>query len=97
MKVEREVDGGLEELSLKLPAIITCDLRLNEPRFVKLSNVMKAKRKKLESIDMKSLDVDTAPRIRTLSVTDPPKRTGGVIVQNVDSLINVLRNEAKAL
>lgn len=96
IEVTREIDGGLENVTLKLPAVVTCDLRLNEPRFVKLSNVMKAKKKKIETIDVSSFDLDLAPRIDILSVTEPPKRTAGVMVSSVDELVEKLRS-AKVL
>lgn len=97
VNVTREVDGGLEDIAVKMPAVITCDLRLNEPRFVKLSNVMKAKKKKIETIDIDSLGVDIEPRIHIQSVSEPPKRSGGVIVEDVDSLVKALTQEAKVL
>lgn len=97
MNVTREVDGGLETVSLDLPAVITCDLRLNEPRFIKMQNVMKAKKKKIETIAVDSLGVDTEPRIEILSVAEPPKRAAGVFVKNVDELVEKLQKEANVL
>lgn len=91
------MDGGLETVALGLPAVVTCDLRLNEPRFTTLTNTMKAKKKKVETIDVSSLDVDIAPRIDTLEVSEPPKRKAGIIVNNVDELVERLRTEANVL
>src|SRR4051812_6938906 len=95
--VTREVDGGLETLSLTLPAIITTDLRLNEPRYVTLPNIMKAKKKPLETIKPDALGVDVAPRIKTLKVSEPPKRGAGVKVPDVAALVAKLKNEAKVI
>jgi len=95
--VTREVDGGLETLALPLPAIVTTDLRLNEPRYVTLPNIMKAKKKPLDVIKPADLGVDVAPRLKTLKVAEPPKRSAGVIVKSVDELVNKLRNEAKVI
>ena len=95
--VAREVDGGLETLSLTLPAIITTDLRLNEPRYVTLPNIMKAKKKPLEVIKPEALGVDVAPRIKTLKVSEPPKRGAGVKVPDVATLVAKLKNEAKVI
>jgi electron transfer flavoprotein beta subunit len=97
MDVTREVDGGLETLSLTLPAIITTDLRLNEPRYVTLPNIMKAKKKPLESITPADLDVDVAARIKTINVSEPPKRSAGIMVPDVAALVSKLRNEAKVI
>ncbi|CAN5478451.1 electron transfer flavoprotein subunit beta/FixA family protein [soil metagenome] len=96
-KVTREVDGGLETLSLTLPAIITTDLRLNEPRYVTLPNIMKAKKKPLENVKPADLGVDVAPRIKTLKVSEPAKRSAGVKVPDVAALVDKLRNEAKVI
>ncbi|WP_029528110.1 electron transfer flavoprotein subunit beta/FixA family protein [Polaromonas glacialis] len=96
-KVTREVDGGLETLSLALPAIITTDLRLNEPRYVTLPNIMKAKKKPLERVLPADLGVDVAPRIKTLKVSEPPKRSAGIKVADVAALVDKLRNEAKVI
>ena len=95
--VAREVDGGSETLSLKLPAVITTDLRLNEPRYVTLPNIMKAKKKPLEIIKPEDLGVDVAPRLKTLKVAEPPKRSAGVIVPDVAALVAKLKTEAKVL
>jgi electron transfer flavoprotein beta subunit len=96
-KVTREVDGGLETLQVKLPAVITTDLRLNEPRYVTLPNIMKAKKKPLEVLKPADLGVDVAPRIKTLKVSEPPKRGAGVKVPDVATLVAKLRNEAKVI
>jgi electron transfer flavoprotein beta subunit len=95
--VTREVDGGLETIKVKLPAIVTTDLRLNTPRYATLPNIMKAKKKPLDTVTPAALGVDPAPRLTTLKVQEPPKRKGGVIVKDVADLVNRLRNEAKAL
>ncbi|MEY4750503.1 MAG: hypothetical protein RIQ60_2717 [Pseudomonadota bacterium] len=96
-KVIREVDGGLETISVKLPAIVTADLRLNEPRYVTLPNIMKAKKKPLETVKPADLGVDVAPRIKTLKVSEPPKRGAGVKVPDVATLVAKLKNEAKVI
>ncbi|SNX29164.1 electron transfer flavoprotein beta subunit [Polynucleobacter meluiroseus] len=96
-KVTREVDGGLETIALQLPAVITTDLRLNEPRYVTLPNIMKAKKKMIEIIKPDELGVDIAPRLKTLKVAEPPKRSAGVIVPDVATLIEKLKNEAKVI
>merc|ERR1712086_570270 len=93
----REVDTGIQELTISLPAVITADLRLNEPRYATLPNLMKAKKKKMEVIDCDSLGVDLKPRLEILKMEDPPTREGGVKVANVDELIDKLKNEAKVL
>jgi electron transfer flavoprotein beta subunit len=95
--VTREVDGGLETLSLALPAVITTDLRLNEPRYATLPNIMKAKKKPLEILKPEDLGVDIAPRIKTLKVMEPPIRGAGVIVPDIKTLIEKLKNEAKVI
>jgi len=95
--VTREVDGGLETIALTLPAVITTDLRLNEPRYVTLPNIMKAKKKTLESVKPEELGVDIAPRLKTLKVEEPPKRTAGVMVADVAALVEKLKNEAKVI
>jgi len=95
--VTREVDGGLETLSLTLPAIVTTDLRLNEPRYVTLPNIMKAKKKTLDVMSPDALGVDVAPRLKTLKVTEPAKRTAGTMVPDVAALVAKLRNEAKVI
>ena len=95
--VTREVDGGLETLVLRLPAVITTDLRLNEPRYVTLPNIMKAKKKPLETIAPETLGVDVIPRLETLAVAEPSKRTAGIRVADVKQLIDKLKNEAKVI
>jgi electron transfer flavoprotein beta subunit len=95
--VTREVDGGLETLKVKLPAVITTDLRLNEPRYVTLPNIMKAKKKQLDVVKPADLGVDVAPRIKTLKVSEPPKRGAGVKVPDVATLVAKLKNEAKVI
>jgi electron transfer flavoprotein beta subunit len=95
--VTREVDGGNEKLLLSLPAIITTDLRLNEPRYVTLPNIMKAKKKPLETVKPADLGVDVTPRIKTLKVSEPPKRGAGVKVPDVATLVAKLKNEAKVI
>jgi len=95
--VTREVDGGLETLKVKLPAIITTDLRLNEPRYVTLPNIMKAKKKTLDVFKPADLGVDVTPRIRTLKVSEPPKRSAGIKVADVTMLVSKLKNEAKVI
>ena len=95
--VTREVDGGLETVALSLPAIVTTDLRLNEPRYVTLPNIMKAKKKPLETIKPEDLGVDVTPRLKTMKVTEPPKRSAGVMVPDVATLVQNLRTEAKVI
>jgi electron transfer flavoprotein beta subunit len=95
--VTREIDGGLETIAMSLPAVVTTDLRLNEPRYATLPNIMKAKKKPLETIAADSLGVDIAPRLKTVKVSEPPKRAGGVKVADVADLLNKLRNEAKVI
>lgn len=95
--VTREVDGGLETIELALPAVITTDLRLNEPRFATLPNIMKAKKKPIDTLTPEALGVDVTPRLATLKVEEPPKRKAGVMVGSVDELIEKLRNEAKVI
>ena len=95
--VTREVDGGLETVKLKLPAVITTDLRLNEPRYVTLPNIMKAKKKTLDVFKPEDLGVDVAPRIKTLKVSEPPKRGAGIKVPDVATLVAKLKNEAKVV
>jgi electron transfer flavoprotein beta subunit len=95
--VTREVDGGLETLALTLPAIITTDLRLNEPRYVTLPNIMKAKKKPLETVKPEDLGVDVAPRLKTLKVVEPAKRSAGIKVPDVATLVAKLRTEAKVI
>jgi electron transfer flavoprotein beta subunit len=97
LTVRREIDGGIQTLDLKMPAVITTDLRLNEPRYVKLPNIMKAKKKPLDVIEAGETGVDTKPRLVTVKVTEPPVREGGVKVEDVNELIEKLRNEAKVI
>jgi electron transfer flavoprotein beta subunit len=96
-QVTREVDGGLETLSLKLPAVVTTDLRLNEPRYVTLPNIMKAKKKPLDVLKPEALGVDVTPRLKTLKVVEPAKRKAGVKVPDTAALVDKLRNEAKVI
>jgi electron transfer flavoprotein beta subunit len=95
--VTREVDGGLETDELKLPAIVTTDLRLNEPRYASLPNIMKAKKKQLDTVSAADLGVDVSPRLTTLKVVEPPKRGAGVKVASVQELVDKLKNEAKVI
>lgn len=95
--VTREVDGGLETISLTLPAIVTTDLRLNEPRYVTLPNIMKAKKKTIDNFKPEDLGVDVTPRLKTLKVTEPAKRSAGIIVPDVATLVEKLKNEAKVI
>ena len=95
--VTREIDGGLETLSVKLPAVVTTDLRLNEPRYATLPNIMKAKKKPLDTVTQTGLGVDIAPRLTTLKVSEPPKRSAGVKLADVAELVNKLKNEAKVI
>jgi len=97
IEVTREVDEGLETIEIKLPAIITCDLRLNEPRFPSLPNIMKAKKKPIEQSNAKDLGVDISNRIQQLKVEEPPKRKSGIKVANVAELVSKLKNEAKVI
>jgi electron transfer flavoprotein beta subunit len=97
LNVTREVDGGLETISMALPAVITTDLRLNEPRYVTLPNIMKAKKKELEIIKPESLGVDVTPHLKTIKVEEPPKRTAGILVADVAALVDKLKNEAKVI
>jgi electron transfer flavoprotein beta subunit len=95
--VTREVDGGLETLSITLPAVVTTDLRLNEPRYVTLPNIMKAKKKQLEIFKPEDLGVDVTPRIKTLKVTEPAKRSAGIMVPDVATLVDKLKNVSKVI
>jgi len=95
--VTREIDGGLETLALGLPAVITTDLRLNEPRYVTLPNIMKAKKKPLDTVTPADLGVDVSPRLKTLKVSEPPKRSAGIKVPDVATLVAKLKNEAKVI
>src|SRR5262245_5341949 len=96
-EVTREVDGGLETISIKLPAVVTTDLRLNEPRYVTLPNIMKAKKKPLETLKPEALGVDPSPRLTTLKVVEPSKRKAGIKVPDAKALVDKLRNDAKVL
>ena len=97
VRVTREIDGGLETLALPLPAVITTDLRLNEPRYATLPNIMKAKKKPLETLKPADLGVDVTPRLTTLKVVEPAKRSAGVLVADVAQLVEKLKNEAKVI
>ena len=97
IQVTREVDEGLETLEVNLPAVVTCDLRLNEPRYASLPNIMKAKKKPIEQLFAKDLGVDVTNRIQQIKVEEPPKRKGGVMVANVAELVSKLKNEAKVI
>ncbi len=97
IQVTREVDEGLETIEINLPAIVTCDLRLNEPRYASLPNIMKAKKKPIEQLIAKDLGVDISNRIQQLKVEEPPKRKGGIKVANVAELVSKLKNEAKVI
>ncbi len=97
LQVTREVDEGLETIEVNIPAIITCDLRLNEPRYASLPNIMKAKKKPLDQMNASDLGVDTKPRIEQIKVEEPPKRKAGIKVANVAELVNKLKNEAKVI
>ena len=97
VSVVREIDGGLQTVELSLPAVITTDLRLNEPRYVTLPNIMKAKKKPMETVTPEDLGVDVAPRLKTLKVAEPPKRGAGIMVPDVATLVEKLKNEAKVL
>lgn len=96
-EVVREIDGGLETVKVKMPAVITVDLRLNEPRYASLPNIMKAKKKPIDVMTPDDLGVDITPRLKTLKVTEPPSRDGGEILENIDALIEKLKNEAKVI
>lgn len=95
--VSREIDGGSEDLALKLPALVTADLRLNSPRYASLPNIMKAKKKPIEEIKPESLGIDLSPRIQTLKVTPPEQRKGGIKVADISELVSKLKNEAKVI
>jgi electron transfer flavoprotein beta subunit len=96
-EVTREVDGGLETISVRLPAVVTTDLRLNEPRYATLPNIMKARKKPLDRLTPQELGVDVTPRLKTLRVSEPPKRRAGILVPDVATLVERLRNEAKVI
>ncbi len=97
LTLTREVDGGLEKIKVKLPSVVTVDLRLNEPRYPKLPNIMKAKKKPIEEKSLEELGVDPTPRLESVKVEEPPARAGGVKVNSVDELVDKLRNEAKVI
>ncbi|KGH27260.1 electron transfer flavoprotein subunit beta/FixA family protein, partial [Comamonas thiooxydans] len=97
VNVTREVDGGLETVALATPAVITTDLRLNEPRYVTLPNIMKAKKKQLDTFKPEDLGVDVTPRLKTVKVSEPAKRGAGVKVADVAALVDKLKNEAKVI
>ncbi|REG58469.1 electron transfer flavoprotein beta subunit [Paraburkholderia sp. BL6669N2] len=97
LTVTREIDGGLERVALDLPAVVTTDLRLNNPRYVTLPNIMKAKKKPLDTLTPEALGVDVTPRLTVLEVTEPPPRKSGIMVPDVETLIQKLRNEAKVI
>ena len=97
MDLTREIDGGLETIRLRMPAVVTTDLRLNEPRFASLPNIMKAKKKPIDALTPEDLGIDVIPRVKTLKVTEPPKRDAGLRVGNVAELIDKLKNEAKVI
>ncbi len=97
VKVTREIDGGLQTVALKLPAIVTTDLRLNEPRYASLPNIMKAKKKPLETLKPEDLGVSTASTVSTLKVEAPAARSAGIKVKSVDELVDKLKNEAKVI
>jgi electron transfer flavoprotein beta subunit len=96
-EVTREIDGGLETVALTLPAVVTTDLRLNEPRYASLPNIMKAKKKPIATLSPAELGVDTAPRLVTLKVEEPPKRQAGIKVPDIATLVDKLKNEAKVI
>ena len=97
VEVTREIDGGLETLSAEMPAVVTTDLRLNEPRYASLPNIMKAKRKPLEEMDLESLGIAVEAKVNTIKVQSPPERQEGVKVETVDQLVDKLKNEAKVI
>ena len=97
LKVTREIDEGLETIEVNIPAIITCDLRLNEPRYASLPNIMKAKKKPIEILTVAELGVDATPRVQLIKVEEPPKRKAGIKVASVAELVNKLKNEAKVI
>ena len=97
LEVTREIDEGLETIEISIPAIVTCDLRLNEPRYASLPNIMKAKKKPIEEINISDLGIDITPRVQQLKVEEPPKRKAGIKVANVAELVQKLKNEAKVI
>lgn len=96
-KVTREIDGGLQTIEVNLPAVVTTDLRLNEPRYASLPNIMKAKKKPIDTYTPADLGIDVTPRLKTLKVTPPPQRQAGIIVESVEELVDKLKNEAKVI
>ncbi|HAA93641.1 MAG TPA: electron transfer flavoprotein subunit beta [Rhodospirillaceae bacterium] len=96
-EVVREIDGGLETIKVKMPTVVTVDLRLNEPRYASLPNIMKAKKKPIETLQPEDVGVDVTPRLKVLKVTEPPTRDGGEIVETIDELVDKLKNEAKVI
>jgi len=97
LEVVREVDEGLETIEVNIPAVVTCDLRLNEPRYASLPNIMKAKKKPIEQINTSDLGVDITPRVQQIKVEEPPKRKSGIKVASVAELVQKLKNEAKVI
>jgi electron transfer flavoprotein beta subunit len=97
LEVTREIDEGLETIEVNVPAIVTCDLRLNEPRYASLPNIMKAKKKPLEILTASDLGIDTTPRVQQIKVEEPPKRKAGIKVASVAELVSKLKNEAKVI
>ena len=97
IKVSREIDGGIENIEVNLPAIVTTDLRLNEPRYASLPNIMKAKRKPIDEINVEDLNIDIEPRLEILKVEEPKSREAGIMVKSVDEMIEKLKNEAKVI
>ena len=97
IKVAREIDGGIENIEVNLPAIITTDLRLNEPRYASLPNIMKAKRKPIEEIKIEDLNIDVEPKLEIIKVEEPKRREAGIMVKSVDEMIDKLKNEAKVI
>ena len=97
LNVTREIDGGLETLKVSIPCIITTDLRLNEPRYASLPNIMKARQKKIEQIEISSMHLDIDPRLKVIEVNDPPARKSGIMVKDIDELVQKLKNEAKVI
>merc|ERR1712176_1270345 len=97
VSVAREVDTGIQDVKISIPAVITADLRLNEPRYATLPNLMKAKKKKMEVIDAKTMGVDLEPRLQVVKVEEPPARKGGIMVESIEELVDKLKNEAKVL
>ena len=95
--VTREIDAGLQKVRVSIPSVLTCDLRLNVPRFAKIQDIIKAKKKKIDTINLSDLDIDVEPRLKTSKVASPETREGGVMVESVDELIDKLKNEAKVL